>query len=640
MLLADFVQIIVATIFILLPGIVLLNWLGQGKNLGIGEHIGLASAVTIALYPLFHLWTYQFGLQIGFQLVWTCSTISLAILLWQSVFKNGFFRKPSFLFKTQFLSSLPQILSLVIVILLCFSRLYAIREMVAPAWGDSIQHTILAQLFIEHNGLFQSWQPYAHFDTFTYHFGFHLAAANNAWITGLPMPEVVLNVGQMLSVLAVLALYPVALRFSGGNHWAGLGTIIVGGFISQHPAFYVNWGRYTQLTGQVVLPGLIWAFDRWWNDEERPTWGHGILIILLTAGIALTHYRVAILSGAVGLVWTAWGAWRWRYNLAEWRARLLRLIVLAFIAALLITPWMRIVIQGKLPAVYGGMIQRTVKQPDTYSEIGIWRSIATFYPLWLWGSSLIILLWGMWCKPRHFVPLTLWGGAVFILTNPFLLQLPGTGWITNFLVVIALYIPLSLIIGWLIGELSRWLKPNYEWLLAGFCILATLWGTYQQEQIVDPFFQMVMPEDSLVFEWINDNMPAESYFAINGFLAYGDRTVVGSDAGWWLPYYTQRANTIPPLITIMESTQGDAANGILRQLHVDIRNTDGNATLLHDAFCHYTITHVYLGQKQGTVGFGVQQSIQEKWLEESSDFQLLHRVDQAQVWQFNSERCS
>jgi len=541
--------------------------------------------------------------------------------------------------ENQLTDALPQLLAGLIIALLCFSRLYAIRDMVAPAWGDSVQHTILAQLFVDHNGLFQSWLPYAQFDTFTYHFGFHLAAANGAWLSGLALPDAVLGIGQMLNVLAVLALYPVAVRFCGGNQWAGLSAIIIGGLLSQQPAFYVNWGRYTQLTGQIILPGLIWAFDRWWNEEKRPTFGHALLIVILAAGMALTHYRVALLSIAAAMSWALWGLWRWRHNLQEWRLRLFRLIALAIVAGLLIAPWLQIVAQGKLPAVYGGMIQRTLQEPATYSELGVWRSLDTFYPLWLWGSGLIALLVGAWRTTRHFVPLLLWGGVVFIFTNPFLLQLPGTGWISNFLVVLALYIPLSIGIGWLVGQLSQLLQPKQQWLIAVFLLLGALWGLYRQEQVVDPFFQMVMSEDEAAFNWIDDNVSAEASFAVNGFLAFGDRTVVGSDAGWWLPYYTRRANTIPPLISIMESTEGGAANGLFRQLHVDIQQTGGDVVQLRDTFCRYAITHVYLGQKRGTVGFGAIASLPEQWFVENQYFKLLHQVGQAQVWKFHDEHC-
>lgn len=40
-------------------------------------------------------------------------------------------------------------------------------------WAILYQHTLMAQLLVDYQGLFQPWQPYAALKTFTYHFGFH-----------------------------------------------------------------------------------------------------------------------------------------------------------------------------------------------------------------------------------------------------------------------------------------------------------------------------------------------------------------------------------------------------------------------------------------------------------------------------------
>ncbi len=65
---------------------------------------------------------------------------------------------------------------------------------------------MIAQLLVDHGGLFTSWQPYAEMTTFTYHFGFHSAVAVFDWLTHMEIPKAVLWAGQILNILAVIVL--------------------------------------------------------------------------------------------------------------------------------------------------------------------------------------------------------------------------------------------------------------------------------------------------------------------------------------------------------------------------------------------------------------------------------------------------
>ncbi len=76
-----------------------------------------------------------------------------------------------------------------IVVLIVITRFWAIRSLDLPMWGDSYQHTMIAQLLVDHGGLFTSWQPYTDLNTFTYHFGFHSAVAVFDWITHMDMSQ-------------------------------------------------------------------------------------------------------------------------------------------------------------------------------------------------------------------------------------------------------------------------------------------------------------------------------------------------------------------------------------------------------------------------------------------------------------------
>jgi hypothetical protein len=197
----------------------------------------------------------------------------------------------------------------VVLVLIVITRCVAADRLDAPLWGDSYHHTLIAQLLVDNGGLFNSWQPYAEMQSLTYHFGFHGAAAVLHWLGGLAVPKAVVWAGQLLNILAALALYLLALRISD-SRWAGVGTLLVAGLLASMPSYYVNWGRYTQLAGQVILPAAIyltWVVvenqelaiaDRRWSVVggrwSLADWRFFILSWIALAGLALAHYRVLI----------------------------------------------------------------------------------------------------------------------------------------------------------------------------------------------------------------------------------------------------------------------------------------------------------------------------------------------------------
>ena len=124
----------------------------------------------------------------------------------------------------------PDIALLIVLALIVFTRFWVIRSLDLPMGWDSYQHTMIAQLLVDHGGLFSSWQPYTDLTTFTYHFGFHIAVAVFDWITHMAMSKAVLWVGQLLNVLAVMALIPTGDK--SGAQQVGRGDSRVCGWIT------------------------------------------------------------------------------------------------------------------------------------------------------------------------------------------------------------------------------------------------------------------------------------------------------------------------------------------------------------------------------------------------------------------------
>jgi hypothetical protein len=200
-------------------------------------------------------------------------------------------------------------------------RLYFIRDLQAPLYGDSVHHTIVTELIVDHGGVPSDYLPYIPLISFTYHFGFHTQAALLIWASGIDATLAVLYVGQALNALTVLAAYYLS---TGLFHparwakWAGLVSAMITGLVSTMPAFYANWGRYTQLAGQAILPfamvALVAAAQSLLpaggaaqsplppggagGGGLRQRWPLLILNIVLIVGLFLSHYRVLIFYAA------------------------------------------------------------------------------------------------------------------------------------------------------------------------------------------------------------------------------------------------------------------------------------------------------------------------------------------------------
>jgi hypothetical protein len=629
----------IALLIYLLPGWCLLQWGWRKPKLGWGEQLGLAASLSLALWPVVMLWFYQFRLPIGAFTTWAIAGVSLACWLWwhfkQPATWSSARARPSW-------QHAPDFAYGVVIIALVITRLLPIRIMVAPAWGDSVHHTLIVQLMLDHGGLFQSWEPYVALESFSYHFGFHASIAQWAWLSGMDAAQSVLVGAQMLNVVAILALYPLAVRLAGGNRWAGVAAVLAAGLLFQMPAFYVNWGRYTQLGGQAILPGLFWAFDRWWTDQPRPSRRLLGLTVLLSAGLALTHYRMAVVAAAGGLAWAFWALWIHRQQIGEWLQRALWLTFAATVSGLIILPWVLTVRSTRLPYVAGAMAQQGLNLEQAAGDLIAWGSVDLYYTRIGWLGALAALLVALVRRPKVGVILLLWGGFTFLLTNPYLLRLPGSGLVNNFTLVIGAYLPIALACGWLIGELALIGLRSLPIRLLGMAIFVLLivYGTRQQLQIVDPTFQMVTPADQAALAWVKQHTPADAEFVVNGFLAYGDRVVVGSDAGWWLPYYTGRHTTVPPIVYTVERFEPEVDREELRQLVIDLQASNGDDDQLEQILCHAGATHLYLGDRQERLSGEAGPLITTDWLTGSNDFQLLHQAGQAQVWAFERATCA
>jgi hypothetical protein len=511
-----------------------------------------------------------------------------------------------------------------VLILVFFTRWWAARTLELPLW-DAPHHAMIAQLLVDHGGLFSSWAPYAELRTFTYHFGFHALVSVLHWLSRLPMPEATLWMGQILNGVAVATLYPLGVRM-GGNRWGGVLAVLVAGLLSPHPAYYMNWGRYTQLAGQVLLPVAVYLT---WTLAEAPAHRRGLaaLAALTVGGLALTHYRVLLMYGcfvAALLVLT----WR-RAN------RVVGPVAAVAAGALVIAlPWMVTSLGTPLlefarylltlaPAQMPRAVRETGSLPDPKA-----------YPAMFWLLAVAGFLGGCLRRWRAVVLLVLWWMLVVISGYPARLGLPGTGIVTGFAVMIAGYMGGAL----MAAAGAGWLAPARSRLWAPACLVAVLvlalLGTPDRMSALDPHDEDSMPgrPDRRAAAWIDAHLPPHARLLTRAGFGWADTIVVGVDAGVWLPLLAGRAVTTPPVNYTIEAGPRPDYRAWVEALPRTLRARELDDPAVLAMLRDRAVTHVYVRQRRAGAATGDPSIFQPERLLASARFRPVYHQDR--VWVF------
>jgi hypothetical protein len=639
------VGILIASLFLfILPGwgLFSLLWPGWAK-LTWPEKLGLSAGLSLALYPLLILWTDILGLHLGWIYAWLPPLAGTGMILWRN-------RKWLTLRDLPHpnLSKLPwaNVAYIGLVALIVFTRFWVIRSLDVPMWGDSYQHTMIAQLLVDHGGLFISWLPYAELTTFTYHFGFHSAVAVFDWITHMEMAKAVLWVGQLLNVLAVIVLYPLATKV-GRSQWAGVVAVLVAGLLSPMPMFYVNWGRYTQLAGQVILPVAIWVL---WTtltasqspDKEKISKGMLTIACFALGGLALTHYRVLIF--AVIFLATLWILYARRETI---RPMLLKTLWVGIGSGLLFLPWFMRVFGGRILQIFTSQMTtsaaRAVEVNPQLNGIG---NIFVYLPSIFWLALPVSIGIGIWRREKALILICSWWFVNLLAANPYWLGLPGAGVVNSFTVLIAVYIPAGIIVGAVAGWLDEWKietrviksKTQLVFSLGAviFLIGVGLWGACQRLNDVQPSkFALAARPDIMAATWIQENTAPEARLLVNSFPAFSNYVIVGSDGGWWLPLIAQRKITVPPINYGFEQDPWPGYSVQINALTFEIQTKGVQHPDVLSHLQNRGISYLYIGQRQGQVNSGGPLFTPEQLLADP-DFRLVYHQDL--VWIFEIHR--
>ncbi len=627
------------------PGWVLISEVNNPNNLPKMAQFGLAAGFGLALYPVIFLWADVIGFRLGRLTAGAPALVATGWVIWKllrgEVAKLGL-KVRRWNWRSV---SIIDLILWVAILLIFWTRFYAVRGVEAPLWGDSVQHAVITQLITENGGLFESWLPYAPFKSLTVHYGFSVGAAVLAWFTGLESPQATLIFGQLLNVLAVVAIYPLAVKVSKGSKIAGLGAVAAAGLLSPMPAFFVNWGRYAQLYGQAILPVAIWFI---WElaEAKKMRWGSLVFVVVTLAGMMLSYYRVPYYLLTFLLAWALfWGRVQWKFELKTWVVRVLRIGAGGLFALLVFLPWGLRISQGQLAdALVGGVVAGSPVD-RVIQEYRLWRELLTYVPLPLLLISTASLIWSLVKRQAAVLAVGFWVLLLASLVGMSLLRVPGTNLMQTFAIQIALYIPVGILVAWLLAQVQAWLQAQNSRsglaVLYGLLLLGMLFGAADQQAILDTdTFALVTRPDLDAFQWIENNTGEDAVFLVEGFRIYEGFSAVGADAGWWIPLYTGRQNVIPPQYALLNEEPIDP--GYLQNILDLLASFEGDAqghVLNVENFCTLDITHVYIGQRQGEVGFIAEQLYSPEAFLSDPNFDLVYHKDRVHIFEGSPALC-
>lgn len=632
-----------ALVLLALPGWALLALLLHGwDGRGWGEKLGLAGGLTLALYPLLLLWTAVAGVRLGSLYAWLPAGLSLAILAWRNRGWRPAAAAPAL--RHWAAPGVHDLALLVVLALIVGARLLAVRHADAPLWGDSVQHTVMAQLMLDGGGLFTSWEPYAPYHSLTVQFGFPAASAIYAWISGAAAPAAVLVVGQLVNALAVLAIYPLAVRVTGGNRWAGVGALVVAGLLLALPGLYVNWGRYAQLGGQAILPVALYML---WEtlDRPRPDWRAILLAGVALGGMLLTYYRMPFYAAPFVLaLLLTWALPRWRTDWRAWLRGGLSLALAGAVAGALLAPWALQVSSSQLATVISQGDKIRTPLDDVLADYRIWGELGSYFAWPLLVAAAAAVVWSLARRQWLVAGVGLWTAGMASVVAGRLVGVPGTSSMQNFAIIIALYIPIGILAGWLAADLTGLAVRRRGRVAAGAAGLAlavaAAWGAAQQAAVLRPEYVLVTRPDLEAAAWVRDNTAPDARFLVQGFSINQGTSAVGADAGWWLPLLAGRANTMPPQYALLNEVPSPPDYS--RRVVEFVRGLEQAGPETAEGLrrlCAEGVSHVFVGQREGRVGSGVRQLFSTEGLSASPSFEPLYRRDRVAIFALRPEAC-
>jgi len=636
---------------LLLPGWLLLD------SAGIKFSAALALGLSLSLIPLLMTWSSTLGIVWDRERVLGISLALGLLALWRLWSRRR---------QVQGFPFTVHAISLAAIFALAFMvRLIMVRDLSAPPWVDSVHHGTITRLILERGQLPETYAPYINIDNARYHSGYHVILATFIWLSALDLPQAMLILGQVLNASMVLAVYLFTTTLTR-DRMAGVFAALISGVITPMPAYYTSWGRYTQLTGLLILP-TSYKLIRDLIEKQaslfprasltqgiKQNWKDYLLASISCAGLFLIHYRVIAFLGCLliadyiirrlrecfGRVRTKWSKTEGASNNTNNTTPLpqpftlfdslvqeiITITIVAFLSILFILPW--------LPATLTSLF---------IPKLSLWQGARTAafdgfawnYLTAAWGKYSLYLaglgiLWSVLRRPSFVPTLILWTGLLFLLANLGVWGLAGSGFINNTSVAITLFIPISTLGGYFLAQLlalrkrlaREWMRIAYTLVFGSVSLVLALQAARHLLPILNPITFLFRPEDARAAAWIAQHIPPDETIVINPF-AWGYGLFAGNDGGYWITPLSGRKTLPPPVLYALDNNIENVKhmNALIQQ----IINYGQNPEQLYALLKENGLNYLFIGRRGGIFS--------PRLLEESPLFRVIYKAEGTWVFQ-------
>jgi hypothetical protein len=484
-----------------------------------------------------------------------------------------------------------------------FTRFWMVRDLPYPAWSDSLHHTLLTHLTALQGRLPTTMEPYFPVLLDEYHLGLYSISATVEWLAQVPAHTALLWTAQALNGLCGIGVYLVLDR-KMGRAGALVGTVVVG-LLSHQPAYYVNWGRFTQLSSQVILL-IAWVVSwetitlwrRAWPAQRCAVLWRTAMAAMLCAAVFLLHFRVAAFYlSLLGLTWV-WELWKARSETGK-RWFVLGSALLAAVALLLVLPaaWAAvhafIVKQASLSSVTAATAQ-VVR--EGYFEFP-WESVPILAAReWLLVVAVLCAVLSL-LRRNGLVGLTLlWTASLYVMANTYHLGI-GFPNLTNLgAVLIMFYLPIVVVVGTAVEEmlqlLGRARRETVARALVALILFAGFAASHLRVLEIEPHRYFVTSEDVEAMQWIAAHTDEDALFAVNTYFWFPHHPH-GTDAGYWIPYFTSRDMTAA--VMLLSLTPPGYQASVVQLSEAEEVLAAGSASL--EGLRSLGVDYIYIGAK-------------------------------------------
>lgn len=414
-------------------------------------------------------------------------------------------------------------------------------KMLSNRWAG-LAAGALAGLFLVIPAFYVTWSRYTQ--------GLGLAVLPLSWVLLLEVLDRPLSTGSRRQPAAPL---PISISSNGTTLPAQLDAQLDGGTPPIPASSQVTWQTALRQSGPYMLA------------------------VIGASGLALTHYRITIIYAvfvALYLLWRLFRSVRGRLSLIEVLAPLRRVVTVAVLSGATLLPWL---INLRQNFHVNDLDKPVDAQRCTYYDISSRLGKDILYNPSLFIITALSLGGIAWAIKRR-DPLPLFPAITWILltvwSNPCWAPVPfdmatrlKVGYLDSVTVVSGAWLPLCLMAGYTLTRFAAWVLmlangSKGRWPLAWTAFSSALIGAVvlvcglasgmQMSPVADnkPY---VTASDLNVMLWMRGHLPANSFVLAEPFaFAWSRESVLGTDAGLWIPLVAGMRTSVPPMTAYNE----------------------------------------------------------------------------------------